>query len=119
MVSSNANISALALNPQNMVTPQISGGTLGFALTAASTQVLPANAQVQKVTFHNPGTEAVFVCQALDANGNALVPGQNAGNWELFPGAIMIMSGAGVAGAWLASCPGGAGLLTVATSQVP
>jgi hypothetical protein len=115
----NANISALALNPQNMVVPQISGGTLGFALTAASTQVLPANAQVQKVTFHNPGTENIFVCQAFDANGNALVPGQNAGNWQIFPGAILVMTGAGVAGAWLTSCPGGTGLLTVATSQTP
>lgn len=115
----NANIGALALNPQNMVIPQINGGTLGFNLTAASTQVLSQNTQVQKITFHNPGTEPVFVCQATDMNGNALTPGQNAGNWEIFPGGLLIWIGNGTGVVWLASCPGGSGLLTIAVSQTP
>lgn len=114
----NANISALALNPQNMITPLINGGTLGFALTAASTQVLPQNPQRQSVTFHNPGTVNVFVCQATDANGNALVPGANGGSWIIFPGATWEFSGNGVAGAWLAtSATAGPNPFTVASNQ--
>jgi hypothetical protein len=114
----NANISALALNQQNMISPVINGGTLGFSLGVASTQVLPANPQIQKVTFHNPSTVAIYVCQAFDANGNALAPGANPGNWEIFPGATMIFTGNGAGGAWLAAAASGSGNpFTVATSQ--
>lgn len=116
----NANIGALALNPQNMVTPQINGGTLGASLGTGSVQVLPANAQVQKVTFHNPGNVDIFVCQATDANGNALVAGANPGNWRIVSGGLLVFTGAGVAGAWLAAAASGAGNpLTIATSQTP
>lgn len=114
----NANISALALNQQNMIVPQINGGTLGFALGTGSTQVLAANAQTQKVTFHNPGSVNLYVCQATDANGNALTPGPNPGNWEIFPGATWIFSGNGAGGAWLAAAASGSGNpITVAASQ--
>lgn len=116
---SNANISALALNSQNIIVPQINGATLGFSLTAGSTVVLPQNTQAQKITFHNPGTEAVFVCQATDMNGNALTPGQNPGNWQIYPGGLLVVTGNGVGMSWLAACPGGAGILTVAVSQTP
>jgi hypothetical protein len=115
----NVNLSALALNPQNMITPTIAGGTLGFTIGTAPTQVLPANPQVQKVIFHNPGTVNVFVCQALDANGNALVPGAAGGSWEIFPGGLLIFTGNGAAGAWLAAAATAGGALTIATSQTP
>jgi hypothetical protein len=103
----NANIGALMLNQQNAISPAINGGTLGFALGTGSTPVLAANAQVQKVTFHNPSDVNVYVCQALDADGNALVPGPNPGNWKIFPGAILVFTGNGAAGAWLAAAESG------------
>jgi hypothetical protein len=101
-----------------MVIPGIGGGTLGFSLGVGSTQVLPGNAQVQKVTFANPGAQIVYVCQAVDSAGNALVAGPNPGNWPVFPGAILSFTGNGVAGAWLAAAAANAGNpFTVSTSQ--
>lgn len=115
---SNANIGALALNTQNYVSPAINGGTVGFSLGTGSTQVLPGNAQIQKVTFHNPGTINIYVCQAFDANGNALTPGPNPGNWQIKPGNILIFTGNGAAGAWLAAAESSSGNpFTVAASQ--
>lgn len=115
---SNANIGALALNTQNYVSPAINGGTLGFALGTGSTQVLPGNSQIQKVTFHNPGTVAIYVCQAFDANGQALTPGPNPGNWLIAPGGLWIFTGNGAAGAWLAAAASGSNNpFTVAASQ--
>lgn len=114
----NANISALSLNPQNMVSPQTAGGTLGFSLGTASTPVLSANPQVRKVIFANPSTVTIYVCQAFDANGNALTAGPNPGNWPILPGAIWEYEGNGAAGAWLAAAATGSGNpLTVAASQ--
>lgn len=116
----NANIGALSLNPQNYISPLSNGGTLGFSLGTGSTTVLNANAQIQKVTFHNPGTIAIYVCQALDMNGNALTPGPNPGNWEIMPGAVLQFTGNGVAGAWLAAAASSSGNpFTVAVSQTP
>ena len=115
---SNFNLGALALNQQNLISPQLSGGTLGFSLGIASTPVLPANPQVKKVTFANPGNQTIYVCQALDANGNALVAGPNPGNWPIVPGGVFIFSGSGVAGAWLAAAAANSGNpFTVAASQ--
>lgn len=103
---------------QSYDVPQTSGGTLGFSLGVASTQVLPANPQVKKVTFANPSSVTMYVCQALDANGNALTAGPNPGNWPILPGAIWSYEGNGVAGAWLAAAASGSGnALTVAASQ--
>jgi len=114
----NANIGALTFNTQNYISPAINGGTLGFSLGTASTQVLPANPQVQKVTFHNPGTNPIYVCQATDANGNALTAGANPGNWLLYPGATWSFTGNGAGGAWLAAASTGSGNpFTVAASQ--
>lgn len=103
---------------QNYDVPQTGGGTLGFSLGSASTQVLAANPQVKKVTFANPSNVTMYVCQALDANGNALTAGPNPGNWPILPGAIWSYEGNGVAGAWLAAAASGSGnALTVAASQ--
>lgn len=114
----NANIGALALNPQNMISPAINGGTLGASLGTSGSTVLNADAQRQKVTFHNPGTVDLFVCQATDSAGNALVPGANPGSWRIYPGAIMTFTGNGVAGAWLGAAASGSGNpLSIATSQ--
>src|ERR1700680_3433666 len=103
----NANIGALALNTQNMISPLINGGTLGASLGTGSTQVLSPNPQIQKVTFHNPGANNLYVCQATDMNGNALTAGPIPGNWEIFPGAVLTFTGNGVAGAWLAAAATG------------
>ena len=109
---------AAPLIEQNQIIPMTGGGTLGFSLGTGSTQVLAVNSQTQKVTFHNPGTIAVFVCQSKDANGNALTPGLNAGNWIIMPGATWTFTGNGVAGAWLAAAASGSGNpFTVAFSQ--
>ena len=114
----NANIGALSLNQQNTITPAIAGGTLGFSLGTGSTQVLAADPQRQKVTFANPGSVIVYVCQAFDANGNALTPGENPGNWPVFPGAILTFTGNGAAGTWLAAAATGSGNpFTAAASQ--
>jgi len=113
----NANIGALALAPQNMVVPQINGGTLGFTLTTGSTQILNQNTQAQKVTFHNPGTVSVFVCQATDLNGNALTPGALPGNWQIFPGGLLIVTGNGVGSAWLGAAETETNPITIAVSQ--
>lgn len=114
----NANISALSLNPQNMITPLINGGTLGFSLGTGSTQILPSTPQTQKVTFHNPGDQPVYVCQANDANGNALTAGPNPGNWVILPQSTWTFTGNGVGGAWLAAAASGSGNpFTVAASQ--
>lgn len=116
----NANIGALSLAPQGYITPLSNGGTLGFSLGTGSTAILSANPQIQKITFHNPGTVAIYVCQALDMNGNALTPGAHPGNWEIMPGALMHFTGNGVAGAWLAAAASGSGNpFTVAVSQIP
>lgn len=114
----NANLSALALNQQNMIVPALAAGTLGFTVGVGSTQVLSADSQRQKVTFHVPGANPVYVCQATDANGNAQTPGANPGNWQIFPGGLLIFTGNGTAGAWLASAPAGNTPFTVAASQM-
>jgi hypothetical protein len=114
----NANISALVLNKQNLISPKLSAGTLGFSLGTGSTQILAANAQTGSVMFHNPGSQIIYVCQATDANGNALTPGPNPGNWAIFPGATWIFEGEGVAGAWLAAAAANSGNpFTVAANQ--
>lgn len=114
----NFNIGALALNQQNLISPQLSGGTLGFSLGVASTPVLPANPQIKKVIFANPGNQIIYVCQALDSNGHALTAGPNPGNWPIFPGGVFVFTGDGVAGAWLAAAAANSGNpFTVAASQ--
>lgn len=115
---SNANIGALSLVQQNMITPAINGGTLGFSLGTGSTPVLAADPQRQKVTFANPGSQIIYVCQAIDAAGNALSAGPNPGNWPVFPGGILPFTGNGVGGAWLAAAAANSGNpFTVAASQ--
>lgn len=114
----NFNIGALALNQQNLISPQLTGGTLGFSLGVASTAVLAANPQIKKVIFANPGNQIIYVCQALDSNGHALTAGPNPGNWPIFPGGVFVFTGDGVAGAWLAAAAANSGNpFTVAASQ--
>jgi hypothetical protein len=121
MVNTNANLGALSFNPQNMVSPPTSGGTLGFSLGTGATQVLPYEPQIQRVTFHNPGGAVIiYVCQATDSNGNALAPGPNGGSFAIYPGGDRVFTGNGAAGPWLAAAASGSGNpLTVATSQTP
>lgn len=99
----------LALNPQNLIAPAVNGGTLGFSLDTSPVEILPGNAQIDKLVFSNPGTGNIYVCQAFDQNGNAQTPGPNPGNWLLMPGASLAFTGNGVAGAWLAAAAGGSG----------
>lgn len=109
---------AMPFIEQNQVVPLTAGGTLGFSLGTGSTAILSASPQVRRVTFHNPGTVIVYVCQATDQNGNALTPGANPGNWAIYPGATWSFTGNGVAGAWLAAAASGSNNpFTVAPSQ--
>lgn len=115
---SNANIGALLLNQQNAISPPINGGTLGFSLSTSPQTLLPVNPQVQKVTFHNPGTVVIYVCQSTDTAGAALVPGPNPGNWEIFPGGLLIFTGNGAGAGWLGAAASASGNpFTVAVSQ--
>jgi hypothetical protein len=111
-----------ALARVNQIVPLTGGGTLGFSLGTGPTQILSVNPQTQRLTFHNPAVNGVtvFVCQAVDMNGNALTPGPNPGNYAILPGATMVFTGNGVAGAWLAAAASGSSNpLTVAISQTP
>lgn len=116
----NANISALSLNSQNVIIPAINGNTYGYSLGTGSTAISAANTQVQKITFHNPGSAVIiYVCQATDANGAALTPGPNPGNYAVYPGGFFVYTGNGAGVAWLAAAASGSGNpLTVAVSQM-
>ena len=118
-MGSNANISALVLNAQNMVVPAINGGTLGASVGAGSSQAAPADPQRQKITFHNPGAvNIIYVCQAMDENGNALTAGLLPGNFAIYPGGTMTFTGNGAGLAWLAAAAAGSNNpLTIASSQ--
>lgn len=95
--------SPMPLIEQNQVVPATSSGTLGFSLGTGSTQVLPGNNQVRKITFANPGSVTIYVCPALDANGAALTAGPSPGNIPIVGGGVLTVTGNGVAGAWLAA----------------
>lgn len=118
-MGTNANQNALTLNQQAMVVPSFVGGVLGASVGTGSAQVIPANPQTQKITFHNPGsTVTLYLCQATDANGNALSAGLLPGNFALLPGGTMIFTGNGAGLAWLAAASGGSNNpLTIASSQ--
>ena len=118
MVANLANSSYAGLAEQNIIVPLTYAGTLGFSLSTSSTAILPVSPQRRSVTFHNPGTQIIYVCQAADMNGNALTPGANAGNFSIYPGATWTFNGNGVAGAWLAAAAANTGNpFTVASNQ--
>ena len=119
VTSSNANLSALALNRQSLISPKFNSGVLGFSLGVGSTQILPGNTQASSIIFHNPGTIAIYVCPAVDANGNGLTPGvSQPGNFIIEPGATWEFSGNGVAGVWLAAAASASGnAFTVVANQ--
>ena len=84
------------------------GGTLGVTVSTVSTAILTTNPLMKKLTFHNPGTVTIYVCQSLDINGGALVAGAGQpGNFEIFPGGLLIFEGDGAAGSWLAAAASG------------
>ena len=91
---------AMPLIEQNQVVRDL-WRRLGSRASTAPATVLTVNTQTRRVTFHNPGTVTVFVCQAMDANGSALTPGPNPGNWAILPGASFTFTGNGVAGSSL------------------
>ena len=120
MVANLAQSAYEALAEQNLIIPLTGGGTLGFSLGTGSMTILSIQPQTQRIMFHNPAVNgvAIYVCQATDANGNALTAGPNPGNFAILPGATMTFTGNGVAGAWLAAAAsGGSNPLTVAVSQ--
>jgi hypothetical protein len=95
------------------------GGTLGFTLSNTSTALFTTNSLMKKIIFHNPGTVTLYVCQTLDVNGNALTAGPNPGNWAIFSGGWLELSGDGIASAsWLgAAASAGSNPLTVGVSE--
>lgn len=58
-------------------------------------QVIAANPQRVALTFHNPGTIAVYVAPLLTATGATLVPSAGAlgGCFEVFPGGLLTITG--------------------------
>jgi hypothetical protein len=118
MVANLATSAYEALARVNTIVPLTSGGTLGFSLSNASVGILSVQPQTQRLTFHNPGSVTIYVCQATDANGNALVAGPNPGSWAIFGGGTLVFTGNGVAGAWnAAAASAGSNPLTVQASQ--
>lgn len=95
------------------------GGTLGFSLSNSSTALLTVNALTKTITFHNPGLVNLYVCQATDVYGSAQTAGPNPGNWLIFPGGLLTLSGDGVAGgSWLgAAASAGSNPLTIGLSE--
>jgi hypothetical protein len=86
----------------------IAGGTLAFSaasggkvyavnnLGTSPIQVVPANSSRQKLTFHNPGTQDVFVSPAVTATGTTLTPSLAAlgGTFRIFAnGGTLIVEG--------------------------
>jgi hypothetical protein len=96
------------------------GGTIGFALSNASTPLLTLNASMKKIVFHNADAAVIiYVCQSLDITGAAQTAGPNPGNFAIYPGGFLTLEGDGIAsGSWLgAAASAGAHPLTVALSQ--
>jgi hypothetical protein len=116
-MSSNYNLGNLAFAKLNMSSAKIAGGTLGVTVGTSSAQCLAQLQNTAEVSFTNPGTNTVYVCQAYDLNGNALVAGANPGSFPILPGATLVFTGNGAAGAWNAASPAGSNPLTIALSQ--
>ena len=92
----------------------VSGQALNHAIsvTTASVQCLPIQRNRMALRFHNPGTVDVYVCPALDSNGNALpAVTAAAGMWKVMAGAELGIDAPG-GGAW--NCiASGAAVLTI------
>lgn len=94
------------------------GGTIGFTVSNTSTALITTNPQMKKITWHNPGSVIIYVCQSLDLTGAAQTAGPNPGNWAIYPGAVLTLGGDGVAGSWLgAAASAGSNPITAALSQ--
>jgi len=102
--------------------PLTGGTTTGVTVGTSSIQVIGQSSSRRKITFHNPniGTNAnIFVCQAVDAAGNALTAGDGLpGSIAIFPGASLTFDGeCGMAFNAKASAVSSG--LTIIESQVP
>jgi len=97
------------------------GGSLGYSLGTAPATVVVPNIQNNVVVFHNPGSSVtIYVCQALDANGNALTAGPNPGCFAIYPGQFLPFNGPGVTKQWNAAAATGSGNpFTVFILQAP
>lgn len=100
-------------NEQNFIVPIAGGSTTPISnLSSASQQVIGENKQRSKITFHNPNITSnknVFVCQAIDASGNALPASPDgAGTFAIFPGASITLEGNAARGAFNACTETGA-----------
>jgi hypothetical protein len=74
-----------------------SGGkvTAANAVTTTGAQVVAANPQRKKITFHNPGANNLFVYPLVNAAGGTNAPTNAApgGSFQLLPGAILEIDG--------------------------
>jgi hypothetical protein len=93
--------------------PVTGGATVAVNnLGTASQQVIAADPSRKTITFHNPNVAGsgvqVIVCQAVDANGNALTANFAApgGGWIIYPGGDRTFTG-DIQGAWLAAAASG------------
>lgn len=83
------------------------GGVLAFSsasggkvhafntITTAPVTIAPANPSRQKITFHNPGTNTIYVAPKVDFNGAALVVSTVllGGCFIVLPGGLLEISG--------------------------
>lgn len=95
------------------VTPLNAVGTVGA-------QVIAANSQRVKISFHNPGTQIAYVYPLLTATGSANAPtiANPGGSFQVFPGALLEIGGE-CQGAWGAfAAAGGTNPLTVMESNI-
>ncbi len=102
--------------------PLTNGTTTGATVGTGSAQVIGQSSSRRRITFHNPniGTNLnIFVCQAVDAAGNALTAGDGLpGSFAIFPGATLVFEGeCGMA--FKAAASGANAGLTIVESQVP
>ena len=120
-MSTNFNLGNLAFAKLNMSAAAIASGTIAINnLDTASIPILSSLQNTQKITFINPGTVTVYVCQSVDINGNPLSAGPVGGSVPILPGGFLEVTGNGVAGAWNgAAFSGSNNPLTILVSQTP
>jgi len=102
---------SVALNPQNMITPMVSGGTLGFTLGTGRPRYCREVRRCKRSSstiletvnvFRLPGARRQWQCARSWSDWRLL---------EIFPGGSWIFTGNGAGGVWLAaaaSCRRGA-----------
>jgi len=77
------------------VGPTSGGKVTPVTVTTSGAQVIGINPSRVTITFHNPGSQNLYVYQMNQANGQPLNPTLSAlaGTFQIFPGAFFVVSG--------------------------